>query len=98
MGIAVANDVSVHSLSELIEFVRRRPDQCLWGAAPGLPEMVFKAFLELEKLQMRHVPYRDTSAAVHDFTAGRIHVMVAALATMNAPLESGAGAAARRDQ
>ena len=27
MGIAVANDVSVHSLSELIEFVRRRPDR-----------------------------------------------------------------------
>ena len=90
MGVAVANDVSVHSLSELIEFVRRRPDQCLWSASPGLPEMVFKAFLELEKLQMRHVPYRDTSAAVLDFTAGRIHVMVAALATMNAPLESGA--------
>ena len=90
MGIAVANDVSVHSLSELIEFVRRRPGQCLWAAAPGLPEMVFKAFLELEKLQMTHVPYRDTSSAVHDFNAGRIHVMVAALATMNAPLESGA--------
>jgi tripartite-type tricarboxylate transporter receptor subunit TctC len=90
MGIAVGSDVSAHSLSELIALVRRRPDQYLWGAAPGLPEMVFKAFLELEKLQMKHVPYRDTSSAVHDFNAGRLHVMVAALATMNAPLESGA--------
>lgn len=90
MGIAVANDVSVRSLSELVESVRRRPDHYLWGAAPGLPEMVFKAFLELEKLQMKHVPYRDTSSAVHDFNAGRIHVMVAVLATMNGPLESGA--------
>jgi tripartite-type tricarboxylate transporter receptor subunit TctC len=90
MGIAVGSDVSAHSLSELIALVRRRPDQYLWGAAPGLPEMVFEAFLELEKLQMKHVPYRDTSSAVHDFNAGRLHVMVAALATMNAPLESGA--------
>ncbi len=91
MGIAVANDVSVHSLSELIELVRRRPGHYLWSAAPGLPEMVFKAFLALEKLQMKHVAYRDTSLAVHDFTAGRVHVLVSALATMNAPLESGAG-------
>ena len=90
IGIAAANGASVRSLSELIALVRRHPEQYLWAATPGLPEMVFKAFLALETLQMKHVPYRDTSSAVHDFTAGRIHVMVAALATMNAPLESGA--------
>ena len=91
MGIAVATDVSVHSLPALIELVRRRPGHYLWSAAPGLPEMVFKAFLALEKLQMKHVAYRDSSSAVHDFTAGRVHVLVSALATMNTPLESGVG-------
>ena len=87
IGIAAANGVSVNSLPELTAFVRRHPSQYLWTATPGLPELVFKAFLETEKLQMTHVAYRDLSSAVHDFTAGRVHVIVAAIASMKTPLE-----------
>jgi tripartite-type tricarboxylate transporter receptor subunit TctC len=90
IGIAAASGASVRSLSELVALVRHHPGQYAWAAAPGLPELVFRAFLALEELQMKHVAYRDQTSAVHDLSAGRIHVMVATLATMNTPLETGA--------
>jgi tripartite-type tricarboxylate transporter receptor subunit TctC len=90
IGIAAASGASVRSLSELVALVRHHPNQHAWAAAPGLPELVFRAFLALEELQMKHVAYRDQTSAVHDLSAGRIHVMVATLATMNTPLETGA--------
>ena len=46
----------------------------MWAAVPGLPEVIFKAFLAIEKLQMKHVPYRDMSVALQDLAAERIHV------------------------
>lgn len=89
IGIAAAAGTPVQSLSDLVALVRRHPGRYLWAATPGLPEIVFKAFLVLEKLEMKHVAYRDISSAVHDLNAGRIHIVVAAIATMNGPLDRG---------
>lgn len=90
IGIAAAKSAQAGSLSELVALARRRPNAYLWAATPGLPELVFRAFLALEQLQMKHVAYRDIASAVHDFSTGRIHLMVAALPTMSSPLETGA--------
>lgn len=89
IGFAAAAGTPVQSLPDLVALVRRHPGRYLWSATAGLPEILFKAFLALEKLDMKHVAYRDISSAVHDLGAGRIHIVVAAVGTMNAPLESG---------
>ena len=62
IGIAAASSAPIHSLAELVALVRRRPREYLWAATPGLPELVFQSFLELEQLQMKHVAYRDIVA------------------------------------
>jgi tripartite-type tricarboxylate transporter receptor subunit TctC len=90
IAIAVAKTLSVASLADLVALVRRRPGEYLWAATSGLPELVFRAFLELEALRMKHVPYRDVASAVHDLNAGRIHLMVAALPTLSPALQTGA--------
>jgi tripartite-type tricarboxylate transporter receptor subunit TctC len=90
MGIAVAKDVSVVSLSDLATLARQQPDQYLWTGITGLPEFMFKAFLQLEKVRVKHVPYRDQSVAVQDLGAGRIHFMAASVATLSPLLQSGA--------
>ena len=51
IGIAAASSAPIHSLAELVALVRRRPGEYLWAATPGLPELVFRAFLELEQLR-----------------------------------------------
>jgi tripartite-type tricarboxylate transporter receptor subunit TctC len=90
IGIAAAGKTRMVSLSELVARARDRPDGYLWGAVPGLPELVFRAFLQLEQLRMKHVAYRDSTAAMHDFHAGRIDVLVASVPTLAPALESGA--------
>lgn len=90
IGVAVAKTHGATSLAELVALVRGHPNEYLWAATPGLPELVFRALLQLEKLQMKHVAYRDIASAVHDLNAARIHLMVAALPTLSPALQTGA--------
>ena len=87
--IAATETLPVRSVRDLVEMVRRRPDEYRWAAVPGLPELVFRAFLKLETLRMRHVAYRDMPAAVRDLRDGRIHVMVASIATIGGSANDG---------
>jgi tripartite-type tricarboxylate transporter receptor subunit TctC len=90
IGIAVAKDVPAATLADLAAFARSQPDRLLWAGVTGLPEVIFRAFLALEKAGMRHVPYRIQSMALQDLGAGRIHVLAASVATLSPVLHSGA--------
>ena len=90
IGIAVAKDVPAAALADLATLARSQPERYLWAGVPGLPEIIFKAFLALEKVQMRHVPYRVQSMALQDLGAGRVHVLAASVATLSPVLQSGA--------
>jgi tripartite-type tricarboxylate transporter receptor subunit TctC len=89
IGIAVAKDVPVVSLADLAAVARSQSDRYLWASAPGLPDVMFRAFLALEKGRMKHVPYRVQSMALQDLGAGRIHVLAASVATLSPVLQSG---------
>jgi tripartite-type tricarboxylate transporter receptor subunit TctC len=90
IGIAVTGGLEISSLAELVALVRQEPGRFLWAAPPGLPEVIFKAFLALERLEMKHVPYRDLSMAVRDLAAGRIQVGIFAVPSMISQVQSGA--------
>jgi len=89
IGIAAGGRVRVASLSELVALARREPGRYLWSATGGLPELVFRAFLELERLEIKHVAYRDVTSAVHDLNAGRIDLLIAAVPTLSPALQRG---------
>ena len=91
IAIAASGKTGIASLSDLVATAKRQPDRYLWSAAAGLPELVFRAFLELEHLSMKHVAYRDVTSAVQDFHAGRIDFMVAAVPTLAPAVDSGVG-------
>jgi tripartite-type tricarboxylate transporter receptor subunit TctC len=90
IAIAAARSLGAASLHELVARVREQPGAYLWAATPGLPTLVFRGFLKLERLDMRHVMYRDVAPAVRDLDAGRVHVMVAAVPTLTPALSTGA--------
>jgi tripartite-type tricarboxylate transporter receptor subunit TctC len=90
IAIAAARALGAASLHELVARVRAQPGAYLWAATPGLPTLVFRGFLKLETLDMRHVMYRDVAPAVRDLDAGRVHVMVAAVPTLTPALGTGA--------
>ena len=89
IGIATTSSAGAASLSDLIRRARQEPDRLMWAAVPGLPEVIFKALLAIEKLQMRHVPYRDMSVALQDLGAARIQVLAASVPTLSPLLQSG---------
>ena len=88
IGISVTDGLKATSLADLVALARQQPGRFLWAAPPGLPEILFKAFLRLENLELKHVPYRDLSSAVQDLAAGRIHVGIFAVATLMPHLQS----------
>lgn len=90
IGIAVAASIGVTTLAELVARVRPHASRYVWAGTPGLPELVFRGFLKLEQLDMRHVGYRDIAVAVQDLRAGRVHVMIAAVPTLSPALQDGA--------
>jgi tripartite-type tricarboxylate transporter receptor subunit TctC len=89
IGIATTSSTGGASLSDLVRRARQEPDRLKWAAPPGLPEVIFKAFLAIEKLQMKHVPYRDMSVALQDLGAERIQVLVTSVPTLSPLLQSG---------
>lgn len=90
IGIAAAASIGVTTLAGLVALVRPHPGQYIWAGTPGLPELVFRGFLKLEQLDMKHVGYRDIAVAVQDLRAGRVHVMIAAVPTLSPALQGGA--------
>ena len=89
LAIAATKTVAVSSLADLVALVRAQPGEYRWAAVPGLPELIFSAFLKMERLQMTHVAYRDIPNALRDLGAGRIHVMVGSVATISPQLQAG---------
>jgi len=88
IGIAVTKDLHVTSPAELAARLRSQPG-LLWGSAPGLPDLIFKAFLALEKVDMKYVPYRDQAMAMTDLGSGRIHAFAASVTSLSPLLQSG---------
>lgn len=87
MGIAATKTLTVASLAELVALARAEPGKYRWAAVPGMPELIFSAFLKIEGLEMTHVAYRDFPNALRDLGAGRIHFMAASVATMSPQLQ-----------
>lgn len=87
MSIAATQAVAVSSLAELVALVRAEPGKYRWAAVPGMPELIFSAFLKMEGLEMTHVAYRDFPNALRDLGAGRIHFMAASVPTMAPQLQ-----------
>jgi tripartite-type tricarboxylate transporter receptor subunit TctC len=89
LAIAASRAVPISSLSDLVALARAHPGEYRWAAVPGLPELIFSAFLTLERLETTHVAYRDIPNALRDLGAGRIHVMIGSIATISPQLSSG---------
>jgi tripartite-type tricarboxylate transporter receptor subunit TctC len=67
------------NVREMIDAIRRAPGRYICASVgSGSPHQVFMELLKKEfGLDIRHVPYKGTAAALTDLLAGQIHVMFA---------------------
>jgi tripartite-type tricarboxylate transporter receptor subunit TctC len=92
IAFAVGGQSAVHSIKEAIAWFKQNPDQALYGS-PGIgtgPHVAGLEFARLSGLDLRHVPYKGTPAALPDLMAGRIPLYIALSAELIAQYKNGA--------
>ena len=81
----------INNVKELIDYARSNPGKVSYGSA-GLgstPHLSGELFARMAKVQLTHVPYRGTSAAMADVLAGHIQMMFDLLPTSLPQIKSG---------
>src|SRR6185437_2213406 len=92
IAFAVGGQTRLHSIKELIAWLRANPAQALYGS-PGIgtgPHFAGLEFARLSGLDLRHLPYKCTPAALPDILAGRIPLCIALTAELIEHHKSGA--------
>jgi tripartite-type tricarboxylate transporter receptor subunit TctC len=84
LALVVGNQVPARSIKELIVWFKENPAQAVYGS-PGAGTSAQFAGIELAKrsgLELRHIAYRGTSAALPDIIAGRVPLYIASFAEL----------------
>ena len=82
LALVVSGKLPVRSVPELVAWLKANPDQATFGS-PAVGSAVHFAGIELgrlTKLDLRHVPYKGTPAAVPDLMTGRLPMYIASVA------------------
>jgi tripartite-type tricarboxylate transporter receptor subunit TctC len=77
-GLAVGPQVPARSLKQLVDWVKANPSQGSYGtpAAGTLPHFFAVSFARAAGLDLRHVGYRGSAAALTDLVGGQIPILV----------------------
>ncbi len=89
--LVVSEKVPAKSISELAALIKQKPGTMNYGSA-GIgttPHLSAELFKNVAGLDIQHVPYRGTSAAMQDLLRGEISLMFGDIATLRPFIESG---------
>jgi tripartite-type tricarboxylate transporter receptor subunit TctC len=92
-AVLVANrDFPPNTVQELIAYARQRPGEVNFGSAgPGsFSHISGEMFDYLAHVNMTHVPYRGTSAALADLLAGRVQLLFENMPPVMGDIQNGA--------
>ena len=89
LAIAASRNSGIQSLEDLIRTARAAPGKLNWASSPGLPPLIFGAFIKGLKLEMASIFYRDLPPAIQDLTEGRLDIYVHALSVLMPQAQSG---------
>src|SRR5262245_36012594 len=81
-ALVVSGKIPVRSLPELVAWLKANPDQATFGS-PGAGSAAHFPGMEigrLAKLDLRHVAYKGTPAALPDLMTGRLPMFISSLA------------------
>lgn len=82
---------AAHSVNDLISLAKARPGQLTYASAGvgQLQHLVAELFLSRAGIEMLHVPYKGSTFAMADLSAGRVSMMVNNLLASLAYIQSG---------
>jgi tripartite-type tricarboxylate transporter receptor subunit TctC len=86
--IAASTAIPASSLEQLALLLKTPSAEYFWSTQGGIRNL-FAAFLKIEKLKMTYVPYQKAAEAMQDLGAGRLHVFIASLSSVEPMIRSG---------
>lgn len=89
IALGVPADLNVSTIKELAAKIKAEPDKLNYASVTGANDLLFAAWLKIEKLDMAKVPYKDAVQAINDLAEGRIHAFVGAYAIMRPRVQAG---------
>jgi tripartite-type tricarboxylate transporter receptor subunit TctC len=89
VGITVPSAMPVSSLRELATLLSSKPGQFNWAGVTGANSFVFEAWLKINNLDLKKVPYRNAVEAANDLAENRVQVYASAVAIAQPQLEAG---------
>ena len=72
----VRNTLPAHSVREFIDLAKKAPGKYTFGASSASSRMAVELFQAMAGIQLLHVPYKSTPAAITDLISGRIDLMI----------------------
>jgi tripartite-type tricarboxylate transporter receptor subunit TctC len=89
--IAIANNVPVKDLSELIAYAKSHPKKLNYGSAGigAQTHLAAENFAQAAGIELTHVPYKGESAAITDLMGGQIQIVTANLSAALAFVREG---------
>lgn len=90
-ALIVNPSLPVHSVADLIRLAKEKPGQLSYGSAGvGTPHHLYMEMIKsMTGIEMQHVPYRGSLAALTDIVAGHIPLMICDLAPAMEMIASG---------
>jgi tripartite-type tricarboxylate transporter receptor subunit TctC len=89
LAIAASEKSGIHSVEELVRAARSAPGKLNWASSPGLPPLVFGAFVKGSGLEMTSIFYRDLAPALRDLGEGSLDIYVHALSVLLPQAQAG---------
>jgi tripartite-type tricarboxylate transporter receptor subunit TctC len=89
LAIAASEKSGIRSLQDLVRSARAAPGKLNWASSPGLPPLIFGAFIKALGLETVSIFYRDLAPAIQDIGEGRLDIYVHALSVLIPQAQSG---------
>jgi tripartite-type tricarboxylate transporter receptor subunit TctC len=89
LGVVVAPNLPVNSLSDFVGLAREKPGQMNFFAVPGVPYLAYLTFQKRAGIETTFVGYSNPGGAMNDMAEGRIHIAVLPLAMTLGSVRSG---------
>jgi tripartite-type tricarboxylate transporter receptor subunit TctC len=89
--LIVNTSLPAQSLAELIALAKRKPGELSYGT-PGVgtsPHMAMELFKSMAGIDLQHVPYKGTAAALTDVMSGQLAAMFSNALTARPQIDSG---------
>lgn len=90
--LVVSAKVKASAIGDLVALAKAKPGALNYGSAGvgTTPHLSAELFRQVAGIELTHVPYRGTSAAVPDLIAGELQLLFGDIATLRPFIESGA--------